>query len=178
MPSPDHQVPATPPCSTASDFLKKLLLDPLIWTVGISSTFQNYALVENATVSFNLRIALGPGHLTKAKRAAQASALDAVGLEGYEKRPIYELSGGEQQRVALARLIIKQSDIIMADEPTGALDDTNSRMVVDTLRTMAGRGATILIATHDHTVIDACDTTLNVKHPVPGRGRSEQDGGQ
>ncbi|WP_300765888.1 ATP-binding cassette domain-containing protein [uncultured Bifidobacterium sp.] len=128
--------------------------------------FQNYALVENATVSFNLRIALGPGRLTKAKKAGQASALDTVGLSGYERRPIYELSGGEQQRVALARLIVKQSDIIMADEPTGALDDANSSMVIDTLRTMADQGATILIATHDHTVIDACDTTLNVNHPV------------
>lgn len=130
--------------------------------------FQNYALVENATVSFNLRIALGPGRLTKAKKAAQASALDTVGLSGYERRPIYELSGGEQQRVALARLIVKQSDIIMADEPTGALDDANSTMVIDTLRTMADQGATILIATHDHAVIDACDTTLNVNHPVTG----------
>ncbi|MEK0216082.1 ATP-binding cassette domain-containing protein [Bifidobacterium mongoliense] len=126
--------------------------------------FQNYALIENAAVSFNLRIALGPGHLTKSKRRAIANALGAVGLTGYERRPIYQLSGGEQQRVALARLIVKKADIILADEPTGALDDMNSSMVIDTLKDMATHGATVLIATHDHTVLDACDTRLDLGH--------------
>lgn len=126
--------------------------------------FQNYALVDNATVTFNIRIALGPGRLTTARRQIIASALDAVGLPGYQKRPVYQLSGGEQQRVALARLIAKKADIILADEPTGALDDTNSTMVITTLRGMADNGATVLIATHNHTIIDACDTQLNIPH--------------
>lgn len=127
--------------------------------------FQNYALVENATVTFNLRIALGPGRLGKQRKETVANALSTVGLSGYENRPIYQLSGGEQQRVALARLIVKQADVILADEPTGALDDANSAMVIDTLKTMAAGGATILIATHDHSVIDACDTHLDVTDP-------------
>ena len=134
--------------------------------------FQNYALIDNATVTFNLRIALGPGHLTASRKRTIASALDAVGLAGYQQRPIYELSGGEQQRVALARLIVKKADIILADEPTGALDDDNAAMVITTLRTMANNGATVLIATHNHTVINACDTHLDIPHngnPHPAR---------
>lgn len=122
--------------------------------------FQNYALVENQSVTFNMRIALGPGHLSRANKHMIAESLTKVGLAGYEKRPVHQLSGGEQQRVALARLMAKKADVILADEPTGALDDSNSAMVIDTLRGFADAGATVLIATHDHTVMDACDTRL------------------
>lgn len=122
--------------------------------------FQNYALVDNATAAFNIRIGLAPGRLTAGKKAIIADALNTVGLSGFEARRVYELSGGEQQRVALARLIAKRADVILADEPTGALDDSNTSMVLNTLQAMADGGATILIATHDHTVMDACSSRL------------------
>ena len=66
--------------------------------------FQNYALIENQTPEFNLRIGLGPGVLTAAKRRRIAEALERVGLKEHGREPVYRLSGGEQQRVALARL--------------------------------------------------------------------------
>ena len=119
--------------------------------------FQNYALIENQTPEFNLRIGLGPGVLTAAKRRRIAEALERVGLKEHGREPVYRLSGGEQQRVALARLIVKRADVILADEPTGALDEENSTMVLDTLRGMAREGASVVIATHDRRIVAACD---------------------
>ncbi|MFV2199184.1 ABC transporter ATP-binding protein, partial [Nocardiopsis sp. LOL_012] len=92
--------------------------------------FQNYALMENATVRENLDVA-------RRDRPAQAEALERVGLAGRAKERVHHLSGGEQQRVALARLLVKRPSLVLADEPTGALDEGNGRMVIDTLRAMA-----------------------------------------
>ncbi|MES9322745.1 ATP-binding cassette domain-containing protein, partial [Cutibacterium acnes] len=74
--------------------------------------------------------------------------------------PIHRLSGGEQQRVALARLLAKKPPLILADEPTGALDSENAQMVIDSLREMAQQGATVVVATHSDVVRDACDECL------------------
>jgi len=122
--------------------------------------FQSYALIDNATVSENLEIALKP-------RRAQgdttiAEVLDRVGLSGREKEKIHYLSGGEQQRVALARLMLQQPSLVLADEPTGALDHDNTTMVVDILREMSKNGCTVVIATHDESVRDRCDAVFVV----------------
>ena len=74
--------------------------------------------------------------------------------------PIHRLSGGEQQRVALARLLAKKPPLILADEPTGALGSENAQMVIDSLREMAQQGATVVVATHSDMVRDACDECL------------------
>lgn len=117
--------------------------------------FQNYALMENATIKANLDIA-GRDH------KLQATALERVGLSGREREKAHRLSGGEQQRVALARLMVKQPSLVLADEPTGALDETNGRMVVDTLRDMAREGCAVVVATHKDDVRDACDAVFDV----------------
>ncbi|MFC7810501.1 ABC transporter ATP-binding protein [Streptomyces olivaceus] len=126
--------------------------------------FQNYALIENATVADNVKVAVKP------RRSAQgevgptvAEALERVGLGGREKEKIHHLSGGEQQRVALARLIVKQPALVLADEPTGALDQDNAAMVVDILGEMRKAGRAVVIATHDDRVRDRCDTVFAVK---------------
>ena len=84
--------------------------------------FQNFALVENKTVEQNLKL------IRKQDRTnlTMEEALKRVGLSGVLKQKVYTLSGGEQQRVALARLFFKQSEIILADEPTGSLDEANA----------------------------------------------------
>ncbi|WP_304453895.1 ATP-binding cassette domain-containing protein [Nocardiopsis sp. YSL2] len=118
--------------------------------------FQNYALMENATVRENLSVA-------SKNRTRHAEALERVGMAGREKDKVHYLSGGEQQRVALARLMVKKPSLVLADEPTGALDDENGRMVIDTLRQMAREGCAVVIATHNNSVREACDAVFDVQ---------------
>ncbi|MFD5507671.1 ATP-binding cassette domain-containing protein [Streptomyces sp. NPDC127051] len=125
--------------------------------------FQNYALIENASVAANLEAAVKPRRaLRNSPRVTVAEALDRVGLAGREKEKIHLLSGGEQQRVALARLMVKQPALVLADEPTGALDHDNTVMVVDILREMSEAGCAVVIATHNDYVRDRCDTVFSV----------------
>lgn len=120
--------------------------------------FQNYALVEHASVRQNLNYALhGPWPW---KRGAFDEELERVGLAGRGDDPVHQLSGGEQQRVALARLLAKTPNLILADEPTGALDEENAEMVIRSLRDMADHGATVVIATHSSRVRESCDECL------------------
>ncbi|POX63321.1 lipoprotein ABC transporter ATP-binding protein [Streptomyces sp. Ru62] len=135
--------------------------------------FQNYALIENASVAANLEVAMKPRR-KRADAPTVAEALARVGLAGREKEQVHRLSGGEQQRVALARLIVKQPALVLADEPTGALDHDNTTLVVDILRTMSEDGCAVVIATHNDAVRDRCDTVLTVgstTQPEPVKGR-------
>ena len=81
-------------------------------------------------------------------------ALEMVGLTGKAKLKPFELSGGEQQRVCLARAIINQPSLIIADEPTGNLDPKTSLGIMDLLKNINIRGTTILMATHDREIVD------------------------
>lgn len=89
-------------------------------------------------------------------------ALKRVGLAGRGKEEVHYLSGGGQQRVALARLMVKQTSPVLADEPTGALDGDNGQMVVDALRQMSREGCAVVIATHISGVCDACGIAFDV----------------
>lgn len=106
--------------------------------------FQNFGLVDSKTVAQNLNI-------VKKKERTQsiASVLEAVGLSGYENRKVFSLSGGEQQRIALARLILKKCSIILADEPTGSLDSNNAEKVFSILKKLNEQGKTIIMVTHE-----------------------------
>lgn len=123
--------------------------------------FQNYALIPDATVRENVVVAI-PGQRTPERSQRIAEALEQVGLSGREAEPTHHFSGGEQQRLALARLIAKRPALILADEPTGALDHGNAAVVIRTLRTLADDGATVLIATHNDDVRDACDERIDL----------------
>jgi putative ABC transport system ATP-binding protein len=116
----------------------------------ISYLFQNYGLDDTETVENNIKIALRFKPLPKARQGqAVAEALAQIGLAGYEKRKIYTLSGGEQQRVALAKIIAKSPKIILADEPTGSLDEKNRDYVLKILENFNREGKTVIVATHD-----------------------------
>ncbi|MFF0472752.1 ABC transporter ATP-binding protein [Streptomyces sp. NPDC004284] len=129
--------------------------------------FQGYALIENATVEENLEVAVKPRRaLRDTAGASLAEALQRVGLAGRHKETVHRLSGGEQQRVALARLIVQQPTLVLADEPTAALDADNTAMVLDSLREMSRAGCAVVIATHDDTVRDACDNVFAVGAPL------------
>jgi len=110
--------------------------------------FQNYALIENETVENNLRISLAYRKGVN-KSEEIKNALSYVGLDGFIKKKIYELSGGEQQRVALARVFLKKCVYIFADEPTGNLDKKNRDLVFDILKNLNNEGKAIIFATHD-----------------------------
>ena len=125
---------------------KKNLLNYFRDKVGF--LFQNFALVENKTVKENLR-------LVRKESRTQVTieeALQSVGLEDKLNHKIYTLSGGEQQRIALARLMIKRCSIILADEPTGSLDRENTDIVLEILEKNHQQGKTIIVVTHDEHV--------------------------
>ncbi len=112
---------------------------------GVGFLFQNYALIDNKTVKENLKIVKG-----KCKNNISIeTALKRVGLEEKENVKVYKLSGGEQQRAAIARLMIKNCSIILADEPTGSLDWDNAQIVIDLLKQLQREGKTIIMVTHD-----------------------------
>lgn len=110
--------------------------------------FQNFALIENKTVLENMRIIK--------KRSSSGVSIDAalkrVGLETKKNSKVYTLSGGEQQRVALARLMIKRCDLILADEPTGSLDNKNAKEVMSVLLELNKEGKTVIVVTHDEQI--------------------------
>jgi len=107
--------------------------------------FQNFALIENKTVRQNLAMVIqGIGN-----RHSMESVLSAVGLQNKIDAKVFTLSGGEQQRVALARLMLKPCNIVLADEPTGSLDIENAKIVMDLLRQINASGKTVVMVTHD-----------------------------
>lgn len=120
--------------------------------------FQNYALLEDETVERNLDIACAYVRARKdSRRTRKLNALDRVGLQHKLSARVYELSGGEQQRIALARILVRRPKVILADEPTGALDGNNRDGVMELLQGLRDEGATIIIVTHDPEVVARCD---------------------
>ena len=130
---------------------------------NISYLFQNYGLVDNETVEYNLKIATRFLKLTKEEEKAKITeALDTVGLSGYEKNKVFQLSGGEQQRVAMARILIKPTNIILADEPTGSLDPNNREMIMSLLTKVNEMGKTVIIVTHDKEVVKCAKRVIEL----------------
>lgn len=112
--------------------------------------FQNFALVDNETVKQNLMYALQYTMIKKKeKEKTIEQVLDKVGLKELMNQTIATLSGGQQQRIAVARIILKPCDIILADEPTGSLDKENSQLIMNLLKELHASGKTIIIVTHD-----------------------------
>ena len=125
--------------------------------------FQDYALISDQTVYDNINLAARLNkNPTKAMFTQIAQALDQVGLAGYERRQVCELSGGEQQRVAIARLLVRPPKVVLADEPTGALDHDNSLRVIAHLRDLADGGASVVVATHSDLVAGSADQHMKV----------------
>ncbi|MCR5837596.1 MAG: ATP-binding cassette domain-containing protein [Lachnospiraceae bacterium] len=120
--------------------------------------FQNFALIEKESVEKNLKL------IDKKNRTKMtvSEALEKVGLKGYEKRKVYTLSGGEQQRVAIARLFLKKCSIILADEPTGSLDKKNADIIMDYLLDLNKEGKTVIIVTHDEEYKKKCERIVNL----------------
>jgi lipoprotein-releasing system ATP-binding protein len=126
----------------------------------IGFIFQFHFLLEDFTAEENVMIPMRRlGRLEEpAMRNRARELLEAVGLQGKEKRLSRHLSGGEQQRVAIARALANDPRVILADEPTGNLDTENSRRAFDLLqRIVQERQKALLLVTHNPTIAEACD---------------------
>lgn len=134
---------------------------------NVGFVYQDYNLISHLTVSQNVDIAwkLRPRHTTPAE------AINAVGLTDRAHHRPSELSGGEQQRVSIARAVCGGPSIIFADEPTGALDDESTTIVIDLLRRLRTEFAiTLVVVTHDRDLAGTFDRQISLAH-----GRIERD---
>ena len=132
----------------------------------VSVIYQNYNLFPLLTVSENIQYPLKLRKMkTEQAKALAAECRERVGLpEEYDSRLPRQLSGGEQQRVAIARTLAQGCKIILADEPTGNLDSANTANIVDILKELAHReGCLVIIVTHDPAVAQEADTVLHMK---------------
>lgn len=115
----------------------------------VGFVFQNYSLIDNKTVQENLEMIK---HEYRTDYTIE-EVLDKVELKDKLHNKVYTLSGGEQQRIALARLFLKQCDIILADEPTGSLDSENALKVMDLLLELNRAGKTLIMVSHSPEII-------------------------
>jgi len=129
----------------------------------ISYIFQSFALIEDESVRDNLKLALK--YVNKSKDEEEnmiCKALEKVNMKDHIDKIVASLSGGEQQRVALARAILKPSSLILADEPTGSLDEKNKEYVMDVLKDLNKSGKTVLVVTHDKYTASMCQRKINI----------------
>jgi tungstate transport system ATP-binding protein len=111
--------------------------------------FQRPAMLRRSAAG-NVRYALAAAGVPRAERNARATTLlTQVGLEGFGERPARQLSGGEQQRLALARALARDPAILFLDEPTASLDPAATKSIEDIIRTIAARGVRVVVSTHD-----------------------------
>ncbi len=118
--------------------------------------FQDFRLLRNKTVSENVAFALEV--INKPKRTINKvvpEVLEMVGLDGKAERMPHELSGGEQQRVAMARAFVNRPLVLLADEPTGNLDPETSQDIMLLLERINRTGTTVVMATHDSNIVDS-----------------------
>ncbi len=134
----------------------------------IGFVFQQFNLINRLTVFENIELPLIPrGIPRKKRRKLVVNALLSVGgdLSWLPKKPL-ELSGGQQQRVAIARAIVGSPRLILADEPTGALDRKSARVVVETFVKLNKAGNTIVVVTHDPEIANCTNTIYQIKDGI------------
>lgn len=124
---------------------------------------QYFALIDDYTVLENIKIPLDYSRISKkVKRDKILEISKKLNIEDKLNKYPYEISGGQCQRVAIARALINNPQVILADEPTGSLDQENSKIVMNILREINHFGKTIIIVTHDETVAKCCERRITI----------------
>ena len=129
----------------------------------IGMVMQDFALVEDFTALENVMIPLNfSKKKIKGKKEKALAALRSVGIEDLAKKPCNKLSGGQKQRVAIARAIVNEPSMILADEPTGALDTKTSSEIMELFKSLNEQGRTVVIVTHDPKVAEQCQRVIEI----------------
>ena len=130
----------------------------------IGFVLQDFGLLMDRSAEENIIVPLlfSKEPISKSKKRVRP-IMEQLGIENLAKRRITELSGGQAQRVAIARAMVNNPKVILADEPTGALDSKTAEDVVDVFRTLNNSGTTIIVVTHNKAVADKCDTLYTIK---------------
>lgn len=135
--------------------------------------FQSFNLIPFKTAVENVALPLYYQKIARRKRNRIAlDYLDQVGLADWAEHLPGELSGGQQQRVAIARSLITQPKVLLADEPTGALDSQTSHEVIEILRSINAKGTTVVVVTHEHEISEMTDRVIHLLDGVIGREQS------
>ena len=131
----------------------------------INYLFQSNALISTSSVKDNLMLAMTFSNFSRQEKEQRIKeTLEFVGLQNRLNSKINELSGGEQQRIAIVRAILKPGDIVLADEPTGSLDPEMSQKAFDLIRTLRDQfGKTILVVTHNMEQARQCDRIISLE---------------
>ena len=129
----------------------------------IGMVMQDFALVEDFTAIENVMLPLDFAKHKKPNRKQLAmNALKSVGMDSMAKKPVNKLSGGQKQRVAIARAIVNEPSVILADEPTGALDSKTSQDIMDLFKSLNEQGKTVIIVTHDMSIAEQCGRIIEI----------------
>jgi putative ABC transport system ATP-binding protein len=130
---------------------------------GVSVVLQGYGLVSLLTAAENVEVALrAAGRPSRTARSTALAALDQLGLLPHADQLIHELSGGQQQRTAVARAIVLQPRLLIADEPTAELDAAARTLALARMFALVEAGSSLVLATHDPEVAERCDQVLDL----------------
>ena len=133
------------------------------YTIGY--LFQNYGLIEDESVLWNLKLALEYKKMKKKEKLKIINKyLKQFELSDMLNKKVYQLSGGEQQRIAIIKLILQGSQIILADEPTSGLDKENEMIVMKLLKELNEKGITIIMVTHNMNLCNYFSRVINVEN--------------
>lgn len=140
----------------------------------IGFVMQDFALLPHKSVLFNVMLPMYFDQTPRQEMVSKAkTVLEKLGMSAQEKKRVNQLSGGQKQRVALARALVKSPALLLADEPTGALDSQTGKEIMQLLLERNREGVTLIIVTHDEQVAAYCERTI-----VISDGKIVQDGRQ
>lgn len=129
----------------------------LFWRDQAAFIWQDYGIIDEETVMYNVSL---QHHLSRAEKDRMIDIMRQIGLEQRMNDKAITLSGGEKQRVGIARALWKKAEYIFADEPTASLDEVNRERIEYLLRSTVSRGACVIVATHDEHLANDCDKVI------------------